>query len=441
VARLRHALAVLAGRPWVVVGAAAVLMLAVTVLAPGSLVERSDEQVFLDYAHRIGHGDYALEGGRNVELLWFGPGFPLLLAPFVALGVPIEVLRLLGPLALVLALFAFHRLLRRYVSPTAAIAATACLAFYIPLYRLLPRLYTEPLAILLVVLALLNGTRGVRDGDRWRLVVAGLCLGAFALTRVEYGMVVAVALVLCAAAALVPAWRMVALRGAAVLAVGLAVCVPWLVYTHHVTGKQFYWGNSGGLSLYWMAPSQSGDLGEPHTADEVFSDPGLAPHRPFFRSIEPLAPVKEDEALRHEAVDRIEQDPAGYGRNLAANFSRLWLRWPISRESFGPKALFYAVPGAILLVALLVALWRVVRRRARVPAELAPFLLVAAGGFAAHLLVAGYPRSIAPLVPVFVLVVTLAFARSAGAPDPDPDDVAGLGSRRDRHAAPDMQPT
>jgi hypothetical protein len=387
-------------------------MLAVSAFAPGSLVERSDEQVFLGYANRLTEGDYALEGGLDVELLWFGPGLPLLLAPLVEVGLSVELMRVVGPLLLALALVAFHRLLRGYVDAVPALVGTACLGLYFPLYRLLPRLYTEPLAILLFVLAMLTGARGVRDGDRSSLVLSGLCLGGLALTRVEYGTVVAIALAVCVAALLLPSWRATARRAVAIFALALAICVPWLVYTYDVTDELFYWGNSGGLSLYWIAPNAPEDLGEPHPVYQVFADPDLAHHRPFFRSIEHLGPVEHDKALRREATDRIGDDPLGYGTRLAANFSRLWFRAPLSYESVGPKTLFYAVPGALLLAALLLAGWRLLRRRARLPRELAPFLLVAAGGFGVHVLAAGYPRSIAPLVPVMVLVIVLAHARS-----------------------------
>jgi 4-amino-4-deoxy-L-arabinose transferase-like glycosyltransferase len=409
-ARLGPRLASLADRPWPLFVGIALLMLAVTVLAPSSLVDRSDEGVFLGYADRLTDGDYALEGGLDVELLWFGPGLPLLLAPFVALGVPVELLRVLGPLLLVLALVAFHRLLRDYVGPVPALLGTACLGLYLPLYRLLPRLYTEPLAILLLVTGILVGARGVRQGDRLALALSGLCFGGLALTRVEYGTVLAIALVISLAALLLPSWRATARRGAAIFAVALAVCVPWLAYTYDVSGEAFYWGNSGGLSLYWIAPGAPEDLGEPHPVFEVFENPDLAHHRPFFRSIEDLGPVDHDEALREEALDRIGDDPVEYGVKLAANFSRLWFRAPLSYEGVGAKTLFYAVPGALLLSALLLAAWRLLRRRARLPRELAPFLLVAAGGFGVHLLAAGYPRSIAPLVPVMVLVVVVATA-------------------------------
>jgi hypothetical protein len=64
---------------------------------------------------------------------------------------------------------------------------------------------------------------------------------------------------------------------------GMAVCIPYLVYTYSNAHRIFYWSDSGGSQLYWMASGQSSDLGDWHNSPTVFTDPHLAPHRPFFR--------------------------------------------------------------------------------------------------------------------------------------------------------------
>jgi hypothetical protein len=376
---------------------------------PASLVDRSDESNFMFYADRIVHGHYALRGGPDVDFLWFGPGLPAVLAPLHALGLGTPVLRLLGPLLLAVGVVLFRRLLLRYVSPRLALAGAAALALYYPLWRLLPRLYTEPLALTLLVGAALLGSAGMASGSRPRLVLAGLLLGGLAMVRLEYGTVLQVVLVLCVLWALVQRRSPVARRAVAMLAVGCLACVPWLIYTQHLTHKTLYWGNSGGLSLYWMAPQFSGDQGEPHPIAEVFSNPDLARHRPYLRSIASLGPVAHDSALRKRARELIREDPGGYAVKLIKNFSRLWVRWPYSYESFGPKALFYALPGGALLLALLASAIALVRARVELHApELVPFALIGLGGLAVHIVVAGYPRSIAPLVPLGVLAVVLA---------------------------------
>lgn len=397
---------------------------ALVLLAPAGSIERSDEPVFLGYAHRIVHGHYAARDGVDVHFLWYGPGLPGLLAPFVAIGLPLKLIRLLGPLLLVLGVFLLNRLLSRYVSERATFLCTAAFAAYFPLYRVLPRLYSEPLAIVWLLLAVYLGVRYVREGRRWFGAGAAVALTALAMTRLEYGWVLIGSVVICALWWLL-ARGTVARRGLAMMAVAVLLCVPWLVYTHHLTGKTLYWGNSGGLSLYWMASPHSRDLGEPHPVAEVFTNPQLADDRPYFRSISRLQAVAHDSALRKEAKKQIEAHPARYAERLAFNFSRFWFRAPFSFDSFGPQALFYTVPGGLLLLALILAAASFLRRRRRLPAELLPFLPVVVLGFLVHLAVAGYPRSIEPLVPLFMLFVAIGLGapriRAERTSEPSPD--------------------
>src|SRR5207342_640960 len=119
-----------------------------------------------------------------------------------------------------------------------------------------------------------------------------------ALSRVEYGYVLAAALLLSCVWVLVrrsPRAR----RSALAMTIALLLCTPWLGYTYSLTSKPFYWGNSGGLSLYWM--SAPGNLGDWHSGTEVFTVPELAAARPLFTQLGRLTPVEQDERLKHAA--------------------------------------------------------------------------------------------------------------------------------------------
>ena len=199
------------------------------------------------------------------------------------------------------------------------------------------------------------------------------------------------------------------------MAVAVVLCVPWLAYTRHLTHKTLYWGNSGGLSLYWMASPFSKDLGEPHTVQEVFTKPDLAKNRPYFRRISRLPTIPHDTALQRDAVKQIKEHPGRYAERIVFNFSRFWFRAPFSYQPFGPTALFYAIPGGLLLLSLILAAFNFVRRRRSLPSELLPFMVVVALGFLVHLAVAGYPRSIEPLVPMFILFAAIGLAAPARA--------------------------
>ena len=385
-------------------GAVGVAYLVTSLLIPHLGGSRDDEIAYFEYAERLTHGEYA-DASEPETYLWRGPGLPLLLAPFAALDAPLGIPRLIPPLALFAAVVVFHRLLRLRLSEGPSLLGALALGVYVPFMRSLGFVYTEPVAILLVVVALYLWARRAGRGGRWTVVGAGLALGALALTRLEYGYVVTACLLIAGVAWL--AGRSPRARdGMAVCATALALCVPWLAYTYAETDKPFYWSNSGSLSLYWMTSPDPDDLGDPHVADDVFENPDLVAHRPFFRRLEALPPVEADEELRRAAREQLREHPERFARNLLNNTSRLIFNFPFSFEQQSASPLFYAIPNGLLLAALglaLVGLSRARRWRGLVVAPAVFGLL----GFAIHMPVAGYPRYWFPIVPIAVWLAAL----------------------------------
>lgn len=367
---------------------------------PGPLPVR-DEAPLLGYARELLEGGYVQDDARPTRFLWHGPGFPLLLAPLVALDLPLTALRFVAAPLLWGSLLAFHRLLRAGLPSRPALAWAYALGLYGPALALLPELHKDLLGLLFVVLAMLGLDRALRTDARLPLLAAGLALGALALTRVEYGWVLAgvVALALLRwvrGGERAPVARRLAVCGI----VGLALCVPWLAYTQSVTGKLLYWGNSAGLSLFWMSPTVRGETGEWHPARHVMRDPALRAERPFFRHLRTLPPLEQDLALRRRALENIGADPVRYLRNLAANASRLPFLVPM-RYGYPPWLVAGAIGcNALLLGALGRAAVRLRRRRRSLEPEGWAFALIAALGVLVHLPAPASPRMLVPLVPL-----------------------------------------
>ncbi len=59
-------------------------------------------------------------------------------------------------------------------------------------------------------------------------------------------------------------------------------CVPYLLMTYSLTGKPFYWGSSGGLSLYWMSTPYDTEMGDWFSKIDVKERPELFHHRDFL---------------------------------------------------------------------------------------------------------------------------------------------------------------
>lgn len=367
-----------------------------------------DEGVYVGLARNITHGFYrdgSPDGPLNMCFpgwktpdLWYGPGFPALLAPFVGLGVPLSVLRVLGPLLLLLAVVLFYLLLRSTLSERAALLGALGLGLFVPFYRYLPFLHSEFLALVFVVAAMTALTRALRTGSRLAAFAAAAALAGLALTRVAYGVVLMALLIIWAAI-----WALrrttTARRLVVIHAVALALCAPWLVYTSTVTGRPFLWGTSGSLSLYWMSSPDAVDRGDWHCAVDVFRIPWLAPHKAFFLAHRHDTPTAQNRALERQALHNIVHHPWKYAENIAANASRIFFNAPYSRRPIGLRTVVFLIPGALLLALLALACVHLARRDEALPPEASAFALFAVVSLAVHLPLSAYVRMLIPMVP------------------------------------------
>lgn len=392
------------------------LWLAIGAVRAGDGDPFGDEGPLLTYAANLTHGAYATTSGTDAtRFLWHGPGLPALLAPLVALDLPLAALRLTGPLLLFGAVLLFHRLLRDRLPEPWPLRGAWLLGCYLPFAGIVGTLHKEPLALLLLVASMLGTTRYLRGGRRRDLLLAGLALAGLALTRLEFGWAIVVLLALAAL------WRIarpspVSARTLRICAVALLGCLPWLAYTWSLTGRPLYWGNAGGLSLYWMAPHPR-QIGAWHAMHSVFMQPSLAAYVPFFHRMDLLAPLQRDLDFQHAAVHAIAAHPAAYARNLLLNLGRGFALVPASATTAAPALTFQALCSVTLLAAAAAsALWWTMRGRRLLPPEAAPFAVFALLGVAIHLPVSAEPRMLLPLVPLPLwLVMQVAAARAAPA--------------------------
>ena len=330
----------------------------------------SDEAAYLTYAHNIVKGGYAVAGQQREGLyLWHTPGLPLLVAPLVWLRVPIEVIRLIGPLCVIASGVLLTVILRRFVRPRVAIAAGLLLCLYPPFWRLLPQLFAEPPALLL---GLAGFEALIRYAERRRIgwaVTAGLAFGTTIMFRPEYGYMALAALILAVFAVARPRWRTVARPAAVSCGVAMAVCLPWLAYTYSKTHAPLYWTAASGESLYWMSSPSPGETGSWQSADAVFTDPNLAPHRALFRRLAAMPQLQANRELTRRATDNIEQHPGVYLRHLFDNGERIFLGIPLSfQHNTAQNLAFYGVPDVALLALALAGIVVLRRRRERLPA-------------------------------------------------------------------------
>jgi 4-amino-4-deoxy-L-arabinose transferase-like glycosyltransferase len=376
------------------------------VLAEGH--NKSDEAHYLYFARNLTHGRYAVAAKQaDGYYLWHSPGLPLVLAPLVAVSAPVHVLRLVGPVAMLLSGIFFWLLLRRWVSPWLALIGGLALALFPPFLRMLPMLYSEPLALMFFVAALLALAKAYEAGAWPWAAASGVLGGLMVLTRLDEGWILVAGLVL---AAMLAVWkrRRIDVLNLVCLAVAMLVCVPWLIYTASLSHKFPYWTASGGESLYWMASTTPGSSGSWESPQRALSDPRFAADRPLFARLAPLPQVKRDSELTSTALTLIRHHPVVYLRHVLDNTERMVIDIPYSFTATGKGFLLYGVFDVALMIAVVASLV-VLRRRPppRIPPLVGFMIVFAVLNFAAHALVASYPRMTTLSIPAAFALVAL----------------------------------
>jgi len=346
---------------------------------------------------------------------WNGPGYPLFLVPFVFLNAPTVVLRLANVALMLLGSLYLIRSLRYFVKEKWAYVAVYLIGLYPVLLKYLPRILTEPLCVFLACGLVFHLIHMNRSPDRrnLHLVLAGLYFGYLALTKVLFGYVVAAAIVLYLAASFVYRRRW-ALRTLAVGCIAMAVCLPYLYSNYTLTGRVFYWAQSGGLSLYWM----SSPLGEEYGDWLTGTKPWLGgywkaeKHHEFLESLQETPSVERDQTLRKEAVRNMLDHPGKFAKNWVANITRLFLHYPFSYKQHAMEDLRTILPGSVLLVLCILCMIPTVVNWRSIPAGIQQTFIVGLLYLGGNSLLSAYDRMLLPIFPMIAVWLTYIIAKT-----------------------------
>ena len=364
----------------------------------------ADEGTYVTYATNLTQGFFTSADPKRLDLR-DGPGYPLVLAPFVALRAPWLAAKALNALLLAGGMLLLHQTLRVYVPPATARWGTLLTGLYPPFLRYIHQLMTETLAVFLACAFVYLFCRALREARSrwWAGFGAAVALAGLALTRVLFGYVILVMLLICLTGLGIR--RLTFQRPTLVFALAMLLCAPYLAYTWKLTGRAFYWSNSGGSALYWLASPYDGELGDwqndwrPLPANSRVQ----RNHQAFLDSLAGLGTVARSDALERRALRNIRSHPDKYIQNWLANLSRLFFSFPYTDTPQKLSTLFYVLPNVLLLAlcgASLVA-WRVARRP--LPSEVHLVLFVGLVAIAGTSVGSASPRYLIPLIPFFVL--------------------------------------
>ena len=372
-----------------------------------------DEIRYVEYAHHIIHGYYS-PPAPHIDL-WNGPGYPIVLLPFIALKIRVIYITFLNAVYQYLAVVFLYKALSLTASHKIALVSGLLLAVYPNALSILPILYTEAFTGFLVSSFVYCVTQCYIKKNNRYLLPAGLVLGYLTLTKIIFGYVLAICLVIFLILLLLKKEKSFYLRPVYILLIAYAVTVPYLTYTWQMTGKFFYWGNSGGMSLYWMSTPFEHEYG-----DWKMPDLSNKQYPTLFKSPEAVALLKtnhskelkfilshrnavvQDELFKQAAFKNIEKNPLKFASNYCNNFSRMLFNFPYSYAWQDAAIVKNIIIGSLILWSTVAGIILTIVNWRGIIFPVKPLLLIAG----VYLLLSGalsaYPRQLDIMMPVLL---------------------------------------
>jgi hypothetical protein len=368
-----------------------------------------DEWRYVYQADNLLHGFFS---PRERIFLWNGPGYPLLITPFVAAAWN-DGARYANAFWHAATMVYAWAALRPYIRMRWNVVAVAALGLYQPLVSHLPLIYTEVVCCFLITGWLFHSMRAPRG---WvHVLIAGIYLGMLCLTKVVFGPVLFAFLAILAGLA-VYSRADIWLAHLKIGLLALALCVPYLSYTYQLTGRWLYWSSALGNTFYWLSTPHRNEWGDWYHQGWVRSHPVLHAHHhelyeritgtrdnPNLSELEQvfnLSTPESGDILLEAALQNVRKRPFNFARNYVANFSRLFFDVPTSVRGtpFWNESTRWNLPllawlGCVLVYARV--------RRSGLPREFWPcvgFIVLTLGAYSLSSIVARYSIPLVPLL-------------------------------------------
>lgn len=281
-----------------------------------------DESRYLFYAQNLLHGYYS-PTPPNIRLE-NGPGYPILLMPFVGLQLPLIFVTLLNAVFHYLSIVFLFKALQQITTFRVALIFALLWAFYYNSYQKMPRILTESLTLFLIALLIFFLVKAFREKSNKYIIFSGFIIGYIALTKVLFGYVVLFMLLGFGSLWVINRKDIRYSKGILIIIIAFIFTLPYLIYTYNLTGKVFYWANTGGNALYWLSSPRKGEFGD--FGDYAGKVP--ASHQKVLEEIFKLNSIERDDLYKRIALYNIKKNPIKFAQNYISNIGRLFFNFP-----------------------------------------------------------------------------------------------------------------
>ena len=316
-----------------------------------------DEGRYVLYADNLLNGFYAGTSSEYV-FLWNGPGYPIFLMFFRSLNIPLVIAKLCNGGFIYLGLVYLFKTLKHLSAEKTAFFIVLSLGLYYPfLLESIPYLLTEALSFFLISLLcyhLYKHATSQKTKSKWITIVS---LGYLILTKIIFGYVVITLILIILPFILFKKTTLYSKKYVVILVLSICISFPYLAYTYSITNKVLYFGNSGGMSLYWMSTPYENEFGDWHWFEtlekktEIYNN-----HKSYLSTIKDLAPVEKDTALKEKAIENILNNKTKFFKNWVSNIGRILFNYPYSNPEKSNRLIIVAFLNSILLLTIFISI-------------------------------------------------------------------------------------
>jgi 4-amino-4-deoxy-L-arabinose transferase-like glycosyltransferase len=390
---------------------------------------QGDEVRHIQYATNLLHGFYS-PPAPDIRLD-VGPGYPLFLAFFLGLHIPLFFACLMNAVFNYLGIVFLFKALREIVSFKIALIFCIFLGCYYNSLEFIALMYAESITLFLISIIAFLLVKSFNADNRKEFkkygLLAGIFIGYLALTKIIFGYVLLIILIGALLLWITQKKAFNYRRCSIVFLIALATTSPYLIYTYHLSGRLFYWGASGGINLYWMSSPFKGEYGNwvynPRYNSTILPEPShhgntdrkhmnnfipggedslITHHQKDFEKIKNYYGVEEDDAYKKIVIENIKSHPLKYIENCISNVGRILFNYPYSYTIQKPGTLLRLPMNGIIIVLLLFSFipafinWRRLAFAARL------ILLIVLLYFFGTVLGSAETRMFTPMVPMLL---------------------------------------
>lgn len=360
-----------------------------------------DERNYLIFARKLQYGYDSIPSPNIFLFLGVGPGYPLIILPFIAMHLPLILISFLNAIFYYLSIIFLYKSLKIVTEPKLALFVSIFWALCYNLYEYIPLMQPEVLSPFLISVFLFFLVKSFNPKFKIFnkfLFAAGMAFGFIALTKIVFGYVL-----LFMFLGILMLWLFNRKdtnykKGVILLLVALITTSPYLIFTYQLTGRVFYWGATGGNNMYWMSTPFEGEYGSWFPEPKALSDssiymksitefrhaeyneilnndqniPGTDDyirynHMNNFNEIVRYSDVEQDDVYKKLAFKNIKEHPTKYAVNCISNLGRILFNYPYSYKLQHPGTLLRLPYNGIIIVFLLISILPTIINWKRIP--------------------------------------------------------------------------